>query len=361
MPVVWLIDPYRAGERSQVTALAEALGWGYEVKRLAYRKYEFFTNIFRGSDLKGIRLDQSDALQAPWPDLVITAGMRNEPVCRWIRNQSGGRTRIVHVGRPWANPECFDLVVTTPQYRLPQRPNVIQNALTLHQVSEERLAVAASQWRDQFAALPPPYTAVIVGGDSGPYALGARAARRLAAQVTELVAETGGSILVSTSSRTDVRAIAALRDALPQPLYFYQWQAGDERNPYFGLLAMASQIVVTADSISMLSEACATGKPVYMFDLARGAMAMDPAARRMPADNDWRLSTFAYRALMRWGWQRLSRDITLVHQRLTEAGRAAWLGQSPALTTGSRQADLERAVAAVQQLCKVSAAATEVS
>jgi mitochondrial fission protein ELM1 len=350
MPVVWLIDPYRAGERSQVTALAQALGWGYEVKRLAYRKYEFFTNIFRGSDLNGIRPDQSDALQAPWPDLVITAGMRNEPVCRWIRHQSGGRTRIVHVGRPWANPECFDLVVTTPQYRLPQRPNVIQNALTLHRVSEERLADAAAQWRDHFAALPPPYTAVIVGGDSGPYALGARAACRLARQTAELVAETGGSILVTTSSRTDSRAIAALRNALPQPLYFYEWQAGDEHNPYYGLLALASQIVVTADSISMLSEACATGKPVYMFDLARGRMAMEPAARLLPADNDWRLSTLAYRLLMRWGWQRLSRDITLVHQRLTEAGRAAWLGQSPALTTGSTQADLERAVAAVRRL-----------
>ena len=350
MPVVWLIDPYRAGERSQVTALAEALGWGYEVKRLAYRKYEFFTNIFRGNDLRGIRLSQSDALQAPWPDLVITAGMRNEPVCRWIRQQSGGQTRIVHVGRPWANPECFDLVITTPQYRLPQRPNVIQNALTLHQVSEERLAQAAAQWRETFAAMPLPYTAVIVGGDSGPYALGVKAARRLASEVTELVAASGGSILVSTSSRTHPAVVALLREALPEPLYFYQWQAGDENNPYFGLLALAQQLVVTADSISMLSEACATGKPVYMFDLARGAMAMDPAARGLPADNDWRLSTLAYRGLMRWVWQRLSRDITLVHQRLADAGRAVWLGQPQLPATQSTQADLERAVEAVKAM-----------
>ena len=120
IPRVWLVTGYRAGERNQIIALAEALGWPFELKELFYRKNEFLTSLFRGSDLRGIRLAKSSPLEPPWPDLVISAGMRNEPVGRWIRNQAGGRTRLVHIGRPWARPENFDLLITTPQYRLPE-------------------------------------------------------------------------------------------------------------------------------------------------------------------------------------------------------------------------------------------------
>src|SRR5262245_23666606 len=51
-----------------------------------------------------------------WPDLVISASMRNEPVCRWIRRHSEVRTRYVHIGNPWARAGDFDLFFTIPAY-----------------------------------------------------------------------------------------------------------------------------------------------------------------------------------------------------------------------------------------------------
>ena len=39
-------------------------------------------------------------------------------------------------------------------------------------------------------------------------------------------------------------------------------------NPYPGLLAWADRIVVSADSVNMVSEACATHAPVFVFDPA---------------------------------------------------------------------------------------------
>jgi hypothetical protein len=42
------------------------------------------------------------------------------------------------------------------------------------------------------------------------------------------------------------------------------WNGADDgENPYRGYLAAADRIVVTPDSVNMLSEACATGKPVF--------------------------------------------------------------------------------------------------
>ena len=50
----------------------------------------------------------------------------------------------------------------------------------------------------------------------------------------------------------------------------YLWN-GEGDNPYFGLLGLADFIVVTADSVNMVSEAASTGKPVYVAALPGGS------------------------------------------------------------------------------------------
>jgi mitochondrial fission protein ELM1 len=292
----------------------------------------------------GIDRASAESLRPPWPDLVISCGVRNEPVCRWIREALGGYTRYIHVGRIWAPPSLFDLVITTPQYRVPSAANVIRNDLTLHQVTPQRLHEGASQWAPQWLDLPRPFTAVIVGGDSGPFTLGPKAASRLGREASGIARESGGSLLVSTSSRTSKEASLALQNALDAPHYFYPWCPDPDANPYWGVLGAADNFIVTADSIAMLSEACATGKPVSMFDI--GGM-----RKGCEVERDFRLGGTLFEALIRWGWQPLSRDITLVHEKLIAHGRAAWLGQTALpLHTDEEGTDMDRALTAVEGL-----------
>jgi mitochondrial fission protein ELM1 len=344
MPVIWMIDAYRAGERGQVRALVKALDWPCETKVLHYRKHVFLPHVLGQSTLRGIQAESATQLHPPWPDLVITSGVRNEPVCRWIRDQSGGRTRYIHVGRPWAALDSFDLVITTPQYRVPQHPNVLNNMLTLHSVTPQRLAKARSEWEHMFAELPGPRFAVIVGGDSGPFTLGPKAATRLGQQASQLARSHGGSLLVSTSSRTRETVVNALREAITAPSYFYRYNSEDSANPYMGILAWADRLIVTGDSIAMLSEACGTGKPVMVFDLGGMRDSHDEGHR------DFRVGGTLYAILMRWFWRPLSRDITLVHRRLREAGYVVWLDEVLVSARVPAQTDLQRAVAAVRQL-----------
>src|SRR5215470_16228684 len=114
-PLIWVLTGYKAGDNAQVLALAEALGWPLAVKSFRYRRTELLTNLMLGPTLAGTVPTGSSVLAPPWPDLVITAGRRNEPVARWIEAASGGTTRLVHLGRPWADPRHFDLVIATPQ------------------------------------------------------------------------------------------------------------------------------------------------------------------------------------------------------------------------------------------------------
>jgi hypothetical protein len=210
-------------------------------------------------------------------------------------------------------------------------------------VTPERLAQAREKWSTQFSSLPRPYFAVITGGDSGPFTFGPRAAARLADEASRLAREQGGSLLVTTSSRTSPAAVASLEGAIDVPSHFYRWQPDDDANPYLGILACADRLIVTGDSIAMLSEACATGKPVQMFDL--GGMRGVPTGPR-----DFRLGATLYAAMMRWLPRSLSRDITLVHRQLRETGRAVWLEEEPGAVSIPSETDLERAVAGVKNL-----------
>jgi hypothetical protein len=242
------------------------------------------------------------------------------------------------VGRPWARLEGWDLVVTTPQYRLPMRPNVLQNELPLHAVTPARLAEEARRFEPKLDGLPPPYVAVLAGGPSGPYPFDAASGRRLAHDASLLASKLGASLLVTTSARTPRPASEALVAAVSSPAYVYQWRRDDPDNPFFAFLALADQLIVSADSVSMMAEACATGKPVFLFDPGEGLFSMREMG--IPPSRPWwrmldrtHLHAVAYRVGMRWGPPRYMRDIRIVQRRLVESGRAAWLGDGwPSVT-----------------------------
>ncbi len=356
-PRTWALLAHRVGDNSQVLALAEALGWPYEAKRLAYRSFEWLVSWPFASTAIGVDRDRSSPLAAPWPELVLTSGRRNEPIARWIQSQAPHPVRRVHVGRPWERIENWDLIVTTPQYRLPHLPNVLHNELPLHRVDLTALREEAEPWAAQRGDLPRPRIAVLVGGSSGPYVFDPQAAEEMGRRLTAHARERGGSLLVTTSARTRDEATDALLDAIDVPTWAYRWRPGDPRNPYRALLGSADEIVVTGDSMSMMSEACATGRPVYVYDFGRGRYAMRDETARVARETPTRerfsrgwLKAFVYRTNMRYGSKRLSRDIRVIHRALVKSGRVAWLGDTTGSWDGAPLADVGRAVARVRGL-----------
>ena len=328
-PRVWVLSGRKAGDNTQLLALAEALDWPFQVKKIHDRKTELLTNLLLGATLAGIDLERSDKLDPPWPDLVLTAGRRNEPVARWIHKQSGGRTRLVHVGRPWASPECFDLVITTPQYNLSGQPGVLTVDLPLHTQTREALDRLRDEWASHFSHLPGPYWVVLLGGDSGPFVFTADKARRLATWLNTVVGKDGGSVLVSNSARTPGPAYEAFLATLDVPCYAYHW-GSEEENPYQGLLSVADRFVVTGESMSMLAEATAAQRPLYIFDLSD-----NPADGGRGNGRPWWLfaHNFRYRPLthrlaMWFAPRRMRRDISRIQSALVQSGSAAWAGQS---------------------------------
>jgi len=331
----------KAGDNAQLTALAEALPWPYTVKQLRYKATELLTNRLLGATLAGVERAVSSPLAAPWPDLVLTAGRRNEPVARWIKQQAP-TTRLVHVGRPWAPLASFDLIVTTPQYCLPERPNILHNHLPLHGVNPARLAQAAARWRAEFDVLPRPWTALLVGGDSGPYVFTTNKGLRLGRLADRLARP--GALLVTNSARTPAAAWAAVQAQIRVPSFQYQWRAGDADNPYWAYLALADRLIVTGESMSMLTEAAWTGKPLYLFDPGDAG----PWWRQR---HNFRFKPVSHRLAMRFAPRRMHRDVGNIQRRLVTDARAVWLGDTfPERDPQPPPDDMQRAVERVRAL-----------
>jgi hypothetical protein len=316
-------------------------------------------NLIAGPALSGMVTHPEGGFGPPWPDLVIAAGTQSEPICAQIRQaaqQTGRPVRQVFLGRPWVDPGRYDLVVTTPQYRVPPAPNVMEIDLPLHRVTREKAAAEAERWSMRLADLPAPYIAVMLGGSINRYTLDSRAGKRLALQASALAAAQGGSLLMCGSYRTPEAAMKAVAENTRVPARIFDWREARRDNPYLAMLGLASAIVVTGDSMTMLAEACATGKPVYIFDLGEGRYGMRETAphhHAIPIDGPWLAS--ALRARVKHLKVRLTnavlplrlhRDTRNIHRRLIQSGRAAWLGDSFPAGDVAREGNDVSAVAA---------------
>ncbi|WP_297773363.1 ELM1/GtrOC1 family putative glycosyltransferase [uncultured Roseovarius sp.] len=326
---VWCLLGRKAGDNTQVLALAETLGWPFEEKRILARSWELLPHLLLGPTPMGIDRQASSPLVPPWPDLVISAGRRNEPVARWIRRQAGGGVRLVHVGRPWAPPDCYDLIVSTPQYFLEPAPNILVNPLPMHRFTRGRVDAAAERAAPALAQLPRPFTTVLIGGDSGPFVFTPQKGRHLAEGVNRLVWQTGGSALVTGSPRTSRAVAQAFCDALHVPAQTYWWHeragANVQENPYPAFLGLADRFVVTGESMSMMAEAASLGRPLYIFDPG------DAPGSWWGHAHNFRHKPLSHALAMRLAPVRMRRDISRIQDNLVQGGQARWLNEAPGL------------------------------
>ena len=262
----------RLGDNAQVETLVAALG--IPVERKYVRVADAWTKRKPRvkASLHHIELAASDLLEGPWPDLVITVGRRLSMVALWIQRQSGGRTRLVLVGKPSGAHRHFSLIITSAEVQIAPAPNVLRIGMPLLRVDETRVAEAAEAWRDRLEKLPRPLIGMLVGGPTNPFVFNASVRDRLLRTAHDIVSRDGGTPYVTTSPRTPPKIVAALREGLPPEAQFFEWRRDAPDNPYHALLGLADGFIVTGDSISMLVEVAKLGKPLGIFPLPYGVI-----------------------------------------------------------------------------------------
>ncbi len=250
-----LCEPY-AGLRAQALGLAEAAGLSPEIMELQPRRpWAWVAAAAWPAPLRAV------GLSAPPPGVLFTAGGTAGAVGAACHRRG---SVVVQVQNPRLPLRHFDLVVTNAHDGL-AGPNVIVTRTALHRATPARLAAAREVWSERLAGLPRPLVTVLVGGSNGRFRLGAAEGARLAGQLVGMMDRDRVGVALTASRRTSPEVRETLRQAL-LPKGGWVWDNEGE-NPYFGLLALADVIVVTVDSISMVSEAVATHAPVLLAEL----------------------------------------------------------------------------------------------
>lgn len=205
------------------------------------------------------KLRQATALQRP--DLVISAGRQGALFSRVLQGRIHPSPYRIHVLNPRVSPSLFDLVIAPRHDRL-SGPNVVETLGSLNNIDDQTLLQARGQWSDRLGSLAGPCQLVLIGGSTRAYQITAAAVEALAKAAMAYQQTHGGSILVSLAPRS-TRDIQRSVEKHLAPLTSDIWM-GEPENPYLGYLAYADRILVTPDSINMVSEACAVGVPVHV-------------------------------------------------------------------------------------------------
>jgi hypothetical protein len=258
-PPIWVLLGQRTGDNNQLLRLAGELGRPFRVLELRYNALHLVPPRLLGATLASLDRASRAQIRPPWPELVLAIGHRSVPVALAIRKLSGNRTKLVRLGNPRLDPSNFDLVITTPQYRVADAPNVIRLPIGISTVRKLKRTREEIEWLDR---LPRPRRLLLIGGDTFMWSLDPDGIARAATTLKQKAERDGGSIIAVSSARSGKAVLEAVAAALRDSRHGLVWG----RFPrYPVLLSNSDEIYVTADSVAMVSDAVATSKPVGLI------------------------------------------------------------------------------------------------
>jgi mitochondrial fission protein ELM1 len=207
------------------------------------------------------------------PRLAIGVGFNVTETLVKLKQQSGGKTKIAIILDPLSHYEQFDFIIL-PSYE-PYKitgSNVIRTTGLINFVNTKYLNLQKMEYDThekykflRVKKLKPPFLTVTIGGRHTGGNISAEDTKILAKKINELVLASGGTALITTSHRTEPVVSEVLEDNLDIPYFLYDYKKRESENPYGVFLALASEIIVTGESVRMMSEACSSGKAVRIY------------------------------------------------------------------------------------------------
>lgn len=267
-PKVWLLTNDAVGLRNQAVGLAEHIGWPFELKLVNLTKpWRWLPGHWLPRAHTHITLE-STTLEAPWPDIIISCGRLGAAAALGVKRASGGRVFTVHIQNPQMPHHLVDLIAP-PRHDGLTGPNVVNTRGALHHVTPEKIAAAIAEQSELHPDLlhirqTQPIIGVLIGGSNATATLTTEKSRRLMASLLDAANEQKAHLWITASRRTGSANIAAMQEALEGTSHWF-WD-NEGKNPYHAILGVADYLIVTGDSVSMVSEAASTGKPVYTLD-----------------------------------------------------------------------------------------------
>jgi mitochondrial fission protein ELM1 len=276
--VIWILKDNRVGTTSQSIGLAESLAkiGKYKIitKNIVYSASIKLPNLIRGSSLIGVNKHESDNIDLlnQAPDIIISAGRRLAPISLHLKKQGKKLNKkivAIHITHPHLSFYKFDFVIMPKHDGFKDDKNVISTIGSINKVNLAKIKEEGKKWEKKLQKYNNPKIAVMLGGDTKSTKFSPKSFEMIGNVISKIAKNLKGSLLVTTSRRTDKKCMEAIKESIGVSNYFYDWGEENKKqnteNPYFAYMFLADYIVATGDSMSMLSEICSTGKPLYIY------------------------------------------------------------------------------------------------
>jgi len=272
---ILILADKRPGTAAQAIGLAEEIAkkanLRYKIINLDYGFLSSLPNVFLSESLLRLtRNSRKETLElSHLPSLVISAGRRSAPIALHLKKESKNQTKIIQIMNPNLDFKKFDFVILPKHDEVNEErfPNLITTIGALTRVDEKILASESKKF-PELEKITKIKIALLVGGSSNKTKFTTESAKKLAKISADLAKKMNATLLILNSRRTGVELNESLKSGLSGDCQFFDWKEVKEKNPYFAILNCADFFVITGDSVSMISECCSTGKPVYIFDEA---------------------------------------------------------------------------------------------
>jgi len=272
-PVCWTISDGRAGVDNQARGLAQAVAeiTPLEIlsKKIVVREpWRSLPPWLWGNALEKLGVE-SDLFAAPWPDLIIATGRLSVPVSLEIKKRHAG-SFIVQTQNPKFAHGIFDLIIP-PIHDGLAGENVFPILGAPNLITAKFLDDETKKLEGQFPDLKRPVVSVIIGGPNKAFEMSEDWAAQFAKDTLSAVGDC--DLMVTFSRRTPASIVKFFEDAFrAKALLIFDPMNPDSSteevdNPYPGLLGIADIIIVTCDSVNMITEAATAGRSIYIADL----------------------------------------------------------------------------------------------
>jgi hypothetical protein len=264
IPHVWLLcEAHKAGTWSQVRSIADIIKELYPhsvIEEHALKAPMLYAKLPHFLQKNSLSIH---GLFPPYPDMVIASGRGAIAPALALKKKG---VRVIFVLNPYVCPSRFDGVIA-PMHDAMKGPNVIHYHGALHTLCRESLKKEGEEKASLFKAMPAPFTTLCIGGNARHYTFGHEGVEKTIASLNAILNRDNfkGSLLLTASRRTPMILWKALNDCIKSfpHIAYHPSLHTHQSNPYKAFLEISDRLILTPDSISMMSEAFFLGKPVF--------------------------------------------------------------------------------------------------
>ncbi len=267
---IWILADDKPGTFSQSIGLAKEIGFEYKIIKLTYSFFAKLPNFFPITAFSRITSDLKKHFKSTkyFPKIIISAGRSSAPLALHLKKLSKNQTLVIQIMNPDMNFDKFDFVILPKHDEIDERDfdNVITSIGSITNVDQNLITAEKEKFYSWFAAINKTKIAVLVGGSSNKTKFCEFSAENLANHISEIANKMNAKLLILNSRRTSKEITNTIKSKLDCDFQFFDWQEIKNENPYLAILGYADFFIITGDSVSMISECCSSGKPVYIFD-----------------------------------------------------------------------------------------------